>query len=311
MTRFLPADEIPPDARGGAIAFGKFDGVHIGHQEVLASARAVADRRDAPMAAAVLRPHPRRVFEPNAPPFRLQSRAQRDRALAAHGADHVFEIAFDRGVSQWTDEEFSERVFAQRFGAVHVSVGQHFRFGAGRTGDVESLRRAGEKLGFTTEGVPEVANLAGGKVSSTLIRDAVARGDMAEAQRMLGRPWAIEGQVQRGFQRGRGFGFPTANIPLGDYQRPRLGVYAVRADLGDACWRPGVANIGVNPTLGALPEPVLEAHLFDFDADLYGRTIEVELIVFLRTEETFDSAEAMVRQIERDADQARTLLAKA
>lgn len=308
MTRFAPGDDIPDRARGAVIAFGKFDGVHLGHQAVLRAARAAAEARGVAMAAAVLEPHPRRLFEPDAPPFQLQTRAQRDRALAVCGAEDVFEIGFDRALSQLTDRAFAERVFAHRLRAVHVCVGQHFKFGVNRIGDVASLAEAGATFGFTVEGVPEVPG-PGGKVSSTAIRAAIAQGDMDEAARLLGRPWAIEGVVQRGFQRGRGFGFATANVALGDYQRPRLGVYAVRADLGDGLWRPGVASVGVNPTVGALLEPLLETHLFDFDAELYGRTIEVRLIAFLRAEAAFESSDAMVRQIERDAAEARALLA--
>jgi riboflavin kinase/FMN adenylyltransferase len=143
------------------------------------------------------------------------------------------------------------------------------------------------------------------------VRNAIARGDMGEVARLLSRPWAVEGEVQRGFQRGRDFGFPTANLMLGDYVRPRLGIYAVRIDLGDGVLLPGVASAGVNPTVGALPEPVLEAHLFDFSGDLYGRVIEVELIAFLREEAKFDSVEAMKKQMRQDVIDARAALARA
>ncbi len=308
MTHFSADAEIPAHARGAALAFGKFDGVHVGHQALLKAVSAVAQARGVATGAAVLEPHPRRVFEPDARPFLLQNSRQRARALAATGAGAVFDIHFDRDVSTWSDWEFCERVFAQRLGASHVGVGAGFRFGAGRKGDAASLKAAGEKLGFTAEAIAEVDAGGGEKVSSTAIREAIARGDMSDATRMLGRPWAIEGEVKRGFARGRGLGFATANVPLGDYQRPKLGVYAVRADLGDGVWRAGVASVGVNPTFGALSEPLLEAHLFDFDADLYGRTIEVQLVAHLRDEATFESAEAMTRQIEADAAQARALL---
>ena len=308
MTHFSADAEIPATARGTAVAFGKFDGVHVGHKALLKAVRAVAEARGVKTAAAVLEPHPRRVFEPDAPPFLLQSPRQRARALAAAGAEHVFEVRFDREVSQWSDAEFCARVFARRLGVSHVGVGAHFRFGAGRKGDAASLKAAGERLGFTAAAIEEVAAGDGGKVSSTAIRETIARGDMNEAARMLGRPWAIEGEVKRGFARGRGLGFATANVALGAYQRPKLGVYAIRADIGDGVWRDGVASVGVNPTFEALPEPLLEAHLFDFDADLYGRVIEVQLLAFLREEAKFDSAEAMTRQIEADAAQARALL---
>src|SRR5690606_19384633 len=192
------------------------------------------------------------------------------------------EIGFDAAMAQSSDRVFAERVLAGTLGASHVSVGADFRFGKDRSGDAAGLAELGREFGFTVEAVAPVGK--GEKISSTTIRAAVAAGEMKKAASMLGRPWAIEGEVVRGFQRGAGFGFPTANVALGDYARPRLGIYAVRVDLGDGVLLPGVASVGVNPTVGTLPEPVLEAHLFDFSGDLYGRLIEVELIEFLREE---------------------------
>jgi riboflavin kinase/FMN adenylyltransferase len=196
-------------------------------------------------------------------------------------------------------------VLVERLGVVHVSVGVDFRFGRGRMGDAESLKRLGAALGFRVDAVSPVGD--GAKISSSTIRDAVAAGAMDLAATLLGRPWAIEGTVQRGFQRGRGFGFATANIALAEYVQPRLGIYAVRVAI-DARLFDGVASVGVNPTVGALPAPLLEAHIFDFDADLYGKTIEVELIAFLRDEAKFETAEILARQIAEDAMAARALL---
>ncbi|HWA01750.1 MAG TPA: bifunctional riboflavin kinase/FAD synthetase [Caulobacterales bacterium] len=312
MRRFLPDDEIPGDAKGAAIALGNFDGVHKGHQGVIAAVGAYAHARGLKLGAAAFEPHPRRVFQPEGPPFRLQTPDQRARALADQGVELLFKIRFDRALSQSTDFEFCERVLKDRLGAAHVVVGFDFRFGRGRMGDVESLRRHGEALGFTVMAVqPIEGGPAGAKVSSTAIRAAIARGDMSEAARMLGRPWAIEGEVRRGLSRGREMGIPTANMDLDDYVRPRLGIYAVRADLGDGVKRPGVASIGVHPTVGALPEPVLETHLFDFDGYLYGAKIEIEPIAFLRDEVKFDTVEAMLAQIARDVEQARAVLDRA
>jgi riboflavin kinase/FMN adenylyltransferase len=176
-------------------------------------------------------------------------------------------------------------------------------------GDANSLEQLGREFGFTVEAIAAVTS-EGAPVSSSSIRAAVAAGEMAAAARWLTRPWAIEGQVRRGFERGRGFGFPTANLPLDDYVRPRLGIYAVRVDIGDGPWRPGVASIGVNPTVGALPEPVLEAHLLDFEGDLYGSTIEVQLAAFLRDEAHFDTIDALKKQMRQDVIDARTALAR-
>jgi riboflavin kinase/FMN adenylyltransferase len=309
MRELGPDASIPQDARGAAIALGNFDGVHSGHQAVIASAKRVAVARGVALGAAVFEPHPRRFFQPDAPPFRLQSRAQRARALAELGVREVFEIGFDASLSQSSDRDFAARVLRDVLGAAHVSVGADFRFGRGRMGDANSLEQLGREFGFTVEAIAAVTS-EGAPVSSSSIRAAVAAGEMAAAARWLTRPWAIEGQVRRGFERGRGFGFPTANLPLDDYVRPRLGIYAVRVDIGDGPWRPGVASIGVNPTVGALPEPVLEAHLLDFEGDLYGSTIEVQLAAFLRDEAHFDTIDALKKQMRQDVIDARTALAR-
>jgi riboflavin kinase/FMN adenylyltransferase len=307
MRTLGPNASVPDDARGAAIALGNFDGVHLGHQAVISSARAVADARGAALGAAVFEPHPRRYFQPDAPPFRLQTPQQRARALGAAGVREVFEIGFDAAMAQSSDREFAKRVLSDCFGATHVSVGADFRFGRGRMGDAASLRRLGAEFGFSVDAVAPVAH-RGAQVSSTSIRAAIAAGDMAAAAALLGRPWAIEGEVQRGFERGRDLGFPTANLALGEYVRPRLGIYAVRVDAGSAAWLPGVASVGVNPTVGALPEPVLEAHLFDFSGDLYGRTIEVEMVAFLREEVNFGDVNAMKAQMRQDVIDARRAL---
>lgn len=173
-------------------------------------------------------------------------------------------------------------------------------------GDVASLSQLGEEFGF---GVTAVAPVGGAdKISSSGVRAAIEAGDVEGAENLLSRPWAIEGEVQRGFARGRDFGFPTANVALGDYMRPRLGVYAVRVDTGDGVLLPGVASVGVNPTVGELPAPLLEAHLFDFSGGLYGRTIEVEMIHFLRDEAKFDDIGALKRQMTQDVINARRAL---
>lgn len=299
---------VPDDARGAAIALGNFDGVHIGHRAVIASARAFADEHGVPLGAALFEPHPRRFFQPDTPPFRLQSPAQRARALGDEGVKEVFEIGFDQSLAQSSDREFAEGVLRDCIGAAHVSVGAEFRFGRDRGGDVKSLKAFGAEFGFSVDAVAPVKD-GRAKISSTAIRDAIANGRMDKASAMLGRPWAIEGEVQRGFARGRDFGFPTANLALADYVRPKLGVYAVRVDL-DGALLPGVANVGVNPTVGALPEPVLEAHLFDFSGDLYGKTIEVELAAFLREEQKFDDVAALKAQMKQDVIDARTALTR-
>lgn len=299
---------LPQDARGAAIALGNFDGVHFGHQAVIASAEAFAEETDVALGVAMFEPHPRRFFKADLPPFRLQTSAQRARALSELGVTEIFELGFDAGMAQSSDRDFAERILRDLLGVSHVSVGANFRFGKGRSGDVTSLTALGDEFGFSVDAVSAVADSAGATISSSAIRDAIAAGDLARATAMLSRPWAIEGEVVKGFQRGAGFGFPTANVALGDYVRPRLGVYAVRVDLGDGVLLPGVASVGVNPTVGALPEPLLEAHLLDFSGDLYGRMIEVEMIAFLRDEAKFDDVEALKAQMREDVIEARRAL---
>lgn len=310
MRTLGPNASVPGDARGAAIALGNFDGVHLGHQAVIASAGEVSQERNVALGAAVFEPHPRRFFQPDLAPFRLQTPAQRARSLGELGVTEVFELGFDAAMAQSGDREFAERVLKGVLGASHVSVGADFRFGKGRSGDVAKLRRHGAEFGFSVDAVAAV-EAGGAPVSSTRIRTAIAAGDMAQAQSLLGRPWAIAGEVARGFARGAGLGFPTANVALGDYVRPRPGIYAVRVDLGDGVLLPGVASVGVNPTFGALPEPLLEAHLLDFSGDLYGKTIEAEMIAFLREEARFDAVEALKRQIKQDVIDARRALIEA
>jgi len=297
----------PSELRGAAIALGVMDGVHLGHQAVLADARAASRVRGGPLAAAVFEPPPRRHFQPQAPPFRLQSARQRAQALAALGADAVFEIPFDAALAATSEEAFARQVLAGCLGAGHVSVGFDFRFGRNRSGDAEALGKYGDANGFSVGIVPAVLR-DGEKVSSSAIRRAIEAGAMDEAAAMLSRPWSIESVVIRGDQRGRTSGFPTANMELGDYVRPRFGIYAVRAHV-DGHRVDGVASFGVRPMF-ALDRPLLEAHLFDFNADLYGRAMEISFIAFLRPELRLEGMDALRAQISEDAKLARTILSE-
>jgi riboflavin kinase/FMN adenylyltransferase len=287
------------------VALGNFDGVHRGHVAVIAAAVAAGP---APLLAAVFEPHPREHFQPGTEPFRLQDRGQRAAALGALGVQAVIEIGFTDALAQLSDSAFVDAYLANAMGVRHVAVGFDYTFGRGRMGDGARLRALGEQRGFGVSVVP--ALIADGvKVSSTLIRSHLRAGDMAAATALLGRPFAIAGPVITGFQRGRTIGFPTANQALSAYQRPRFGVYASLANVGDGLWRPAVSNCGVKPTVGGTDTPLLETHVFDFTGDLYGRRIEVALVDFLRPETKFDSFPALTAQIGRDADQARALLA--
>jgi len=304
MDAVTATTRLPDDARGASIALGNFDGVHLGHQAVIAAAHAGADGKR--VAAAVFEPHPRRFFQPDAPPFRLQSPSQRTRALAAAGVDVLIEITFDAALSQMTDEAFAKDILVERLGAARVAIGFDFRFGRGRMGDAATLKRHGETFGFRVEIVDAVDDGHDpDKVSSTSIRNALQAGDMEHAARLLGRSWAIEGEVISGMQRARGIGFPTANVALADYVRPQFGVYATKTNVGDGVWRPGVSNCGVKPTVGGVAKPLLETHVFDFNTDLYGRRVETLLAHFLRAEQKFESFEALTAQIAQDSRSAR------
>lgn len=302
------ADGSAPEApRGTVAALGNFDGVHAGHRAVLDAAGALAQRLGAVVSAAVFKPHPRRFFMPETEPFRLMTDAQRARALHAAGAQAVFAIPFDRMLSEMSPEAFARTILVERLGLAGVVTGGDFRFGKGRAGDAATLQKLGEALGFVAETAPEILG-EGAKISSTAVREALKAGAPEAAAALLGRPWAIEGEVEAGDRRGRTIGFPTANIALGDYLRPAFGVYAVRAHLpGEAAPRPGVANLGRRPTVDGT-EARLETHLFDFDGDLYGQTVEVALERFIRPEQRFDGLEALKAQIAADSAAARRLL---
>jgi len=300
-------EPAPPDLRGASLALGVLDGVHLGHQGVLAAARENAHARNAPFAAAVFEPHPRHFFQRNAAPFRIQSARQRARAIAATGAQAIFQIPFDAETAALTDEAFARDILAGAIGASHVCVGADFRFGHNRTGDTDALARHGAAFGFGVTVVPAI--LADGvRVSSTAIRTLVGEGRVQEAQRLLTRPYAIEGEVIHGAARGRTIGFPTANIAAPDYVAPKFGVYAVSTTI-DGRAIGGVANFGVKPTVSTDPAPLLEAHLFDYAGDLYDRTLEVSLHAFLRPEQKFPSFDALKTQIAQDAAAARAALA--
>ncbi|MEJ0022053.1 MAG: bifunctional riboflavin kinase/FAD synthetase [Alphaproteobacteria bacterium] len=307
MQVFSDTGAAPLSLRGNAVALGNFDGVHRGHQAVIKLAAEAARARGLRLAAAVFEPHPRQFFQPDAAPFRLQSPGQRINALAALGVEIVFQIEFNAALAALTDEQFARAELAERIGAAHVTVGADFTFGKARMGDAPALIAAGKRYGFAVSIADVLNESSAQKVSSSTIRKAIAEGRMDEAEALLTRPWAIEGVVMPGQARGRTIGFRTANITLGAYQRPAYGVYAVRVVAGGAR-RQGVANIGVRPTVGGASEPLVEAHLFDFEGDLYGRRIEVELIKFLRPEQKFESFDALKTQIATDAANAKAAL---
>ena len=304
MQRYQDWRALPPEARGATVALGNFDGVHRGHAHVLASAHAA--RPDAPLAVLSFEPHPRELFRPDDPPFRLTLPAARADVLARLGVHHVVEVAFDRAFSLLSADQFVTEVLQGALGAVHLACGPDFAFGHRRGGDLAMLAERAEAYGMGLTVVPPLVDTQGA-ISSTRIRRALQDGYPERAAADLGRPWSIRGIVSHGDARGRTIGFPTANIALGRQLEPARGVYAVTAVV-DGRVVPGVANIGRRPTVAEGAISRVEAHLFDFGEDLYGRELDVSLHAFLRAERRFTGLEELRQQIAVDAAEARGLL---
>lgn len=296
---------LPEAARGASIALGNFDGLHAGHRAVMDAARNAGHGK---FSVATFEPPPRAYFRPGDPPFRILRPERRNALILKAGADTVFELPFNGEMAAMTDEQFVRQVLVDGLGVSHISVGFDFRFGRGRMGHAQRLASLGRALGFGVTIVEEVIG-HGAKASSTAIRQALMAGEPEVAAQLLGSPWIADGIIEPGEQNGRTFGFPTANISLGDLIHPKMGVYAVRLRIeGEDQWRDGVANFGRTPTTG-LRDPLLETFIFDFDREIYGQRAEVQLIAYQRPELKFDSLDAMIAQMRKDAAQAREILA--
>ncbi len=296
---------VPEDARGYSVALGNFDGVHAGHRAIIDAAMQAGGK----LGVATFEPPPRAFFRPDDPPFRLYRPARRNARLAELGAEAVYELPFNADMASMTDEDFARDVLRDGLGASHVTVGFDFRFGRSRMGDAARLSSLGRALGFGVTIVEKIEAL-GSKASSTAVREALIAGEPERAAEILGHDWVVDGPVEHGEKRGRTIGFATANLHLGELIHPRHGVYAVRCRLqGETKWRGGVANFGRTPTTG-IRDPLLEAHIFDFDQDIYGQTLEVALVSFLRPEFKFDVLDDMIAQMDRDAAKARAILAQ-
>jgi len=299
---------LSEEDKGAVIALGNFDGLHRGHQAVIAEAQSIADSLEAPLGIGLFRPHPFRFFKPDAPPFRLMTPAVRAEIMASLGVERLYEIPFDAALRDMDDTQFVEQVLHQGLGIQHVVVGEDYGFGKNRCGDVESLTRLCEERGIgVTPMKPVGLHALYGKYGSTEIRKALQQGDVFHAAHMLSRPWIVDGVVQKGQQRGRTINFPTANLEFGDLVRPKFGVYCVEVKLEDAeKWIPAIANTGNRPTVGG-EEARLEVHIFDFDRDIYGQHLQVRFRSFIRPEQKFESFDHLRAQIERDCVGAKTL----
>jgi riboflavin kinase/FMN adenylyltransferase len=307
MERLDGGSAVPASLRGGIVALGNFDGFHKGHQAVVGRAVARARAEGRPARVATFDPHPMRFFRPDSPWFRLTTMDQRARLFEAAGVDAMYVFRFDAAFASAGPDAFVTDWLVARLGAAGVLTGEDFTFGKNRGGDVGLLATLGRTHGFSAEAVAPVAE-DGLPVSSTRIREALRTGDCETAARLLTRPFTIEGVVEHGDKRGRAIGYPTANLSLDRYVRPRFGVYAVRGGLEDGRVLEGAANLGIRPTFEP-PKELLEPYFFDFSGDLYGQAIGVELISFLRPEAKFEGIDALVAQMERDCAEARKRLA--
>jgi riboflavin kinase/FMN adenylyltransferase len=311
----------PSLAPGGSVlCVGAFDGVHVGHRALLARVRDRAGQQGLMPLAISFEPVPREFFARGVPVPRLTSAREKIERLFEAGIERLLSLRFNAALAEMAAERFIEDVLVARAGAREIWVGADFRFGHARRGDVAMLRAHADRCGFAVEVMPDV-EVGGCRASSSEIRERLAAGDFDAAAHLLGRRFAIGGHVVRGRQLGRTLGYPTANIRLGRRAAPIGGIFAVRvrgAGIRDSAFGirgerlleewPGVASLGVRPTIDGGGEPLLEVHLFDFDGDLYGRRIEVEFVQKLRDEEKFEDLDAMVRQIDRDAVEARAIL---
>jgi len=300
-------ENLPQSARGAVVAIGNFDGVHRGHQAVIAQARAQADALGVSLGVMTFEPHPRAFFAPNTPPFRLTPLAAKARALAALGVDHLYAVAFDRAFAAISAHDFVAKVLGEKLGAVCVVVGDDFQFGRGREGDILFLQREAPGFGIRLSRVVPVT-AESGPIASRRIRELLTLGELDAAADLLGRAWEMEGPVVHGDKLGRTIGYPTANIDLGDMLRPKIGIYAVEVLIeGEDTWRGGVASLGYRPTVGGR-DLRFEVHLFDFTGDIYGCTLRVRPIKYQRPEIALDGLDALKRKIAEDEVEARVAL---
>jgi riboflavin kinase/FMN adenylyltransferase len=294
---------------GCVLTIGNFDGVHRGHQEILRLLAIRAREHAVPGAVLSFEPLTREYFDPENAPARLTSFRERFEWLAHYGAERFVCLRFDRRIREMDSRAFIQHVVAERLGARHVMIGQDFHFGRNRTGDVNLLRTVGPQMGFTVEVIQPFMS-DGQRISSTSVREALAKGDLQRAAELLGRPYAMTGRVVHGDKLGRKLGFPTANIRPRRLRVPLAGVFAARVSGGGLTNYPAVVNVGTRPVVNG-NEPLIEVHVLDFSGDLYGAYLRVEFVSRLRAEEWFPNLDALIVQMRKDEQQARKLLSGA
>ncbi|WP_295489116.1 bifunctional riboflavin kinase/FAD synthetase [Sphingorhabdus sp. EL138] len=306
IPRLSAKDRMPDALRGAVVALGNFDGFHLGHQAVAGAAIAQAKAAGRPAIIATFDPHPVRFFAPQSPWFRLTTLDQRQLLFENAGADAMLVFDFDAELAATSAEDFIVKLLVERLGFSAVVTGEDFTFGKARGGNIDVLRDIGGVHGLSATAMGPVVDDAG-IISSSRVRTALQDGNCATATALLTRPFTVQGIVQHGDKNGRLLGFPTANIDMGHYLRPRYGIYAVKGRLPDGRVLNGAANLGIRPTFDP-PKELLEPHFFDFAEDLYDKNIEIEFHAFIRGEAKFDSLDALIKQMAKDCDEARRIL---
>ena len=318
MGLFRDLSQLPETAKGGVLVIGNFDGVHKGHQAVLSraleKAQEIEGERKTEVTVLVFDPHPRQYFAPHAPSLRLTRLETRARLLEQYGATNIVALTFNKNMAEMSAEDFIQNIIIDSFEARAVCIGHDFHFGKNRAGTPDMLKTAGDKHGFDVLFIAAVSpdNAGERPYSSTAIRECLTRGEISQATNLLGDYWRLEADVQQGDQRGRTIDFPTANLSHNDYHLPLFGVYAVTIEMLNGSFAgqkfTGVANLGIRPSFET-EDPRLEVFIFDFDGDIYGDTLSVGLVDFIRPEQQFDNLDALKAQIARDVQSAREVLA--
>jgi len=293
--------------KSSVVTIGNFDGLHLGHQALIQLGKSLAKNRH-PMAVVSFEPLPQAWFRPDGAPARLMSVRQKLEFLADAGMDLVWLMRFNQALASMDAQTFVQSVLIETLAAQHVVVGEDFHYGKARKGDIESLARSGEEAGFKVHAVPMI-DLDGCRISSSNIRKYLACGEFSKAKALLGRSYSMSGRVVKGRQLGRQFGYPTANIRLSTKPSPLNGVFVIRVRWDESGWHDGVANLGTRPAVGG-EGFLVEAHLFDFEGDLYGQRLEIEFVKKLRDETHFEVIDDLVVQMREDERQARVCLAQ-
>lgn len=305
MEIFNNLDEIKDHAKGAVIAIGNFDGVHRGHQALLKAAQDIAEKQNKALGVLTFEPHPRRLFQPDVPPARLTSAPLKARRLEHEGVEHLFSMEFNWDFASQTAEDFIQTILKDGLGAAHVVVGYDFCFGQLRKGSADTIKDAG--IGITV--IEPVQDNKSETISSSRIRELLRKGEIDQANALLGWEWEVQGTIFRGDRRGHELGYPTANILLNDTIHPAYGIYACRVQIeGEDDWLPAATNIGIRPMF-EVKEGQIEAHILDFpDRDIYDRILRVKPVQRLRGEAKFNSLDDLISQMEKDCAKAKEIL---